>query len=342
MNKKLNGVIIGLGKIAVTSHLEAYNTPKLKKIINIIGGVDISKERREEVEKKMPGIKCYRTIEECLKDFKPDFIDICVPPSLHSHYIDIAVKEGIHILCEKPFTVNFNQALKIKEKLKNKKIVFYFCHQYKYSEIWKNFKKFVDTKKPNSKVFLQFNIYRTKVDSGYDKANPDWRINKDLSGGGIFADTGVHYLYLSLWMLGFPLEITTINDNLKYLKNNVEDTSIIIMKSKSGIVEINLTWAADSRANFAYATDGERCIQYNGENVTIMGNDVVKKIKVPNATDKTTYIKQYENLILDFANSISEDVYSKEMLLEGFNSIKILNLGYKSAKTGKTVKISGK
>jgi len=142
--------------------------------------------------------------------------------------------------------------------------------------------------------------------------------------------------------VGLSIEITTINDNLKYLKNNVEDTSIIIMKSKSGIVEINLTWAADSRANFAYATDGERCIQYNGENVTIMENDVVKKMKVPNASDKTTYIKQYENLILDFAKSISENAYSKEMLLEGFNSIKILNLGYKSAKTGKTVKISGK
>jgi len=333
----LKGAIIGLGKIAQTSHVPAYLSERLKNKIIITAGVDISEKNSADFLKLIPTAKIFSDFGEMMKYADVDFVDICVPPALHSKYLNTALKYNVGIICEKPFTKDVSDAALLKRKLIDKKPVFIPCHQYKYSPVWKNFKSFSD--KNSGGNFLQFNIFRSTADQGYDRINPSWRTNKKLSGGGILSDTGTHYLYLSTWILGKPLQVSVINDTLKHKKYNVEDTSVVIIKCEKGITEINLTWAADKRANTAFISDGNRSMNYDGKKIYFYKKNKVKEIQVPDASDKRTYLAFYENLFLDFAKATVSGKFDKMPIEESYESVKLLDLCYKSAEQKKTLNI---
>jgi predicted dehydrogenase len=335
----LRGAIIGTGKIAQTGHLPAYKNEFIKNEIEIVAAVDISERNRLTIKNNYPAIHVYEYLEELFKNEKLDFIDICIPPNNHKSLIETAVKHELHILCEKPFTVGLDEAGELEYLLSNKNIVFMPCHQYKYSPIWQTFKDVIDNGNPSSKNILQFNIFRKQADPGFDSLSPDWRINDKISGGGILADTGVHYLYLVSWMLGRVLNITANTYSLKH-NYTVEDTGLIVIESEKGIAQITLTWAADRRANSARAIYNSRSIYYDGDSMYIYKDNHEKKISVPNASDKSTYILQYIHLIKEFIRKIKSEESSKEYALEAFQSILMLNSCYQSANNKKTIHLT--
>jgi len=217
------------------------------------------------------------------------------------------------------------------------KTIFFPCHQYKYSPIWKNYKNF--TEKSKSGIFLQFNIFRTTADKGFDGKNPGWRTNKKLSGGGILSDTGTHYLYLTSWILGKVKEVNVLNFKLRRNPYSVEDTSFVILYCEKGVAQINLTWAADRRANSAFISDGKNSLTYDGKKMFRCENEKTKEISVPDASDKRTYITFYEDLFLDFAFALNKNKFDKSQIEESFESVRILENCYKSAEIKKSIRL---
>ena len=113
----IKGVILGLGKIALTGHIPAYLSGRVKSRIKITGGADISKPNREAFSKLIPGARVFSSAEEIFKDGRFDFVDICVPPHLHTEYIKLALKKSLAIICEKPFTKSVSEAGSLKKKI---------------------------------------------------------------------------------------------------------------------------------------------------------------------------------------------------------------------------------
>ncbi len=333
----IKGIIIGLGKIALTGHIPAYLNGRVKSRIKITGGADISKSNREAFLKLIPGAKVFSSAEEIFKDDRFDFVDICVPPHLHSEYIKLSLKKSVAIICEKPFTRSVSEAVSLKEKIIDSKTIFFPCHQYKYSPIWSSFKKFSEPVKRG--IFLQFNIFRTTADEGFDNRNPGWRIIKKFSGGGILSDTGTHYLYLTSWILGKVKEINVSNFKLRKKPYSVEDTSFVVLKCEKGVAQINLTWAADRRANSAFITDGENSLTYDGNRMFGIRRGKISEISVPDASDKRTYIKFYEDLFLDFEKAYKTKTFDKSKVEESYNSVRILERCYKSASSKKSIRL---
>lgn len=333
----LKGAIIGLGKIAQTGHIPAYLSERVKGKIKIIGGMDISEANSKAFQKTIPDAKVFSNAEDMFKNIKIDFVDICVPPHLHTEYIKLALKNNIAIICEKPFTKSVSDAKFLKKKLIDTKTIFFPCHQYKYSPIWSNFKKFVIPVKRG--IFLQFNIFRTTADQGFDKKNPGWRTDKKFSGGGILSDTGTHYLYLTSWIMGKVKEVNVSNLKLRKKPYSVEDTSFVVLHCEKGVAQINLTWAADRRANSAFITDGENSLSYDGVKMFSFKKGKSEEISVPDASDKRTYIKFYEDLFLDFANALNKNKFDKSQIEESYQSVRILEKCYESDKIRKAVRL---
>jgi predicted dehydrogenase len=333
----LKGAIIGTGKIAMTGHMPAYTDKKLKGKIKITAAVDTSEDRRSEFAKIYPDIKTYSSIDELFNHTRVDFIDICSPPRYRNELVELAVENGVNILCEKPFAITLESAQRQKALLESNCVSFMPCHQYKYSPVWLNIKKAAEKYSVSSKVFLQFNVFRLEADKGFTPSHQDWRTDASLSGGGILADTGVHYIYLSLWMLGKPLRITSNLYNLKRKDYAVEDTAVTVLEFEKGIAEINLTWAADRRVNSARLTGADGSIYYNGKSLIRYKNENKKKIPVPDASDKSTYISYYVSLIEDFRKMIKNKKDSTPFVDEAFDSVRVLKACYLSAELNKAI-----
>lgn len=336
----LNGAIIGFGKIARTNHLSAFQSSKLGKKIRISSAFEVDTHTRETSTKLFNNIKFYESLDKMYDGEKIDFIDITTPPKYHKEVIDWAVEKGLHIICEKPFTLSLSEAKELYKSLSDSNILFVPCHQYKYSPLWKEFKSFIYELNVDDKLFLQFNVFRTGADPGINTPSNPWRLDKSVSGGGILSDTGFHYLYLSNWLMGKPIRVTAINNNLSHGKFPVEDTSQVILEYQKGIIQINLSWAYHARRNEAKLISKKGSIFYDGSNYLVKNfNGIELKISVPDASNKSHYTRLYEKIFSDFAEAIQNKNFHKEGLVDAYSTIYLLDKCYESARERKAIEL---
>jgi predicted dehydrogenase len=228
----LEGAIVGIGKIAQTGHLPAYLTKQIRERAEVVAGVDPNEQSRMIAAEQYPHLRLYENVEQLFNEEKVDFIDICATPQVHGQIINAAVRQGIHILCEKPFALSLKEAENLSNLLrKERSLAFVLGHQYRFSPLWQQMKSFLSNGKPGDKWFLQFNVFRKEADPGLHVDGPKWRTKPHISGGGMMADTGVHYLYLSLWMLGMPYSVTAQGYQLRDGDDTVEDTAFVVLES---------------------------------------------------------------------------------------------------------------
>ena len=97
--------IVGAGDIA-SFHAEVYSSLSNTKII-AVADPDIVKGR--QFTSKYGG-KAYSSLEEVLDSESIDIIDICSPDYLHIEHTTLALKEGKHVLCEKPLATSVEEA----------------------------------------------------------------------------------------------------------------------------------------------------------------------------------------------------------------------------------------
>ena len=98
--------VIGLGNAGYTLHL-----PALAGMagIEIVGGVDVSAERRERAGAKY-GLPVFSTTREMYERARPDVVCIGTPPGSHAELCLEAFSAGAHVMCEKPFVSSLSQA----------------------------------------------------------------------------------------------------------------------------------------------------------------------------------------------------------------------------------------
>jgi predicted dehydrogenase len=335
----LNGAIVGFGKIAQTGHLPAYLDDGLGKVCRVVAVAEPNSEYRQRAAKLIDGVHVYESLEQLLSIEQPDFVDICTPPDRHASAISPCASRDIHILCEKPFAASLKEATGIEEVLTGKpNLVVMPCHQYRYSPLWMHFHETIEKWGGHSRFLLQFNVYRTQPDPAYLVGNPNWRADRRVSGGGILVDTGVHYIYLALWMLGTPISISARTTRLHH-EFEVEDTALVCIECERGMAQINLTWAAGQRANSARLTHEKGSLAYDGSSLVRTIGDQSEILPVPDASDKSTYVKLYVLLIQEFVERISDGRGSGGWLGEARNTVAILGACYESAARGTSVRV---
>ena len=137
----------------------------------------------------------FSTIEALLE--KVDAVIISVPPRLAPGYVQLSLTAGKNVFCEKPAAVSSDNLRVIDESLAQGKVLAYgFNHRVHSSVI--RMKQVIDGKKLGHILWMR-GRYGKEVDDSY----PDtWRCNKDLNGGGILIDQGIHMVDLMAHLSG--------------------------------------------------------------------------------------------------------------------------------------------
>ena len=331
---------MGFGKIAQTGHLPGYQDTRLATRMKITAVAEPDPNYREAASRMIPGVHLYDSLERLLGQDKIDFVDICTPPSFHAGIIKTCVEKSVHIICEKPFTLTVQEATETEQLLReNGQIVFVPCHQYHYSPLWRHFKHATVEWAGESKFLLQFHVYRTEADPGYQADNPQWRTDPQMSGGGILADTGVHYIYLIQWLLGNPIAVTASTHRLRHQGMAVEDTALVYFESELGVASLVLTWGADKRANSARLVNARGSLNYDGQQLLKSSSSGTETLEVPDAADKSQYVQMYVSQFEDFVNRIEGKIVDTDWIEEAYHSIRILDACYRSASSGRTISL---
>lgn len=143
-------------------------------------------------------LKVAESAESIICDPKIDAIFICTPNSFNKQFTIEGLRAGKHVFCEKPpaFTAGDVDEIRQVESASGKVLMYGFNHRHHGSI--RHMKSLVESNEYGRILWMR-GRYGKSVDSTYYE---NWRAKKELAGGGILIDQGIHMLDLFLHLGG--------------------------------------------------------------------------------------------------------------------------------------------
>jgi len=155
--------------------------------------------------------KVYANIDEMIADKSIDAIYIATPPSSHKAYAIKCAEAKIPCYIEKPVAMSYAEHLEIMqafEKTNTKAFAAYYRREH---ERFKKVKELIESGAIGDVRFVHTSLYRQASES--EKLNESWRIQPEISGGGIFMDVGVHQLDILDFIFGVIKDVKVFSAN---------------------------------------------------------------------------------------------------------------------------------
>ncbi|MCR8559726.1 Gfo/Idh/MocA family oxidoreductase [Mucilaginibacter sp. BJC16-A38] len=166
--------------------------------------------------------------EEIINHPDLDVIVVCTPNFLNKDLTIRALNAGKHVFCEKPpaFTGADIEEIIIAEKNSGKVLMYGFNHRHHDSVM--HMKRLIDSNEYGKVLWLR-GRYGKSVTADYFN---QWRAKKELAGGGILMDQGIHMLDLFLFLSG-DFDVVKAEVSNLYWHMDVEDNAFVILKESA-------------------------------------------------------------------------------------------------------------
>ena len=178
------------------------------------------------------GFETAASAEDIINDPDIHAVFICTPNFLNQPLTIAALKQGKHVFCEKPPAFNASEVLDIREaeRASQKKVMYGLNHRH-HSSI-RHMKTLIDSGEYGNILWMR-GRYGKSVDQDFFE---NWRAKKEVAGGGILLDQGIHMLDLFLYLAEDFHEVQAMVSNL-YWKLDIEDNVFAIFRNnQNGIV----------------------------------------------------------------------------------------------------------
>ena len=212
--------IIGCGTIANNAHIPAY----LKnKDAEIKWFCDIIPERADAAVKKYNCGKSVYDYHEILDDPEIDAVSVCTPNNVHAPITIDFLNAGKNVLCEKPAARTYNEALTMLNA------------QHKTGKILNI--GVVTNLLPCTGISLIDDgelgrIYQVYVSFRSHRAIPGIGgafTDKEIAGGGVLIDWGVHFLDIVMYCCGDPKPKTASAEAFSILGKDIKNYNYVDM-----------------------------------------------------------------------------------------------------------------
>jgi predicted dehydrogenase len=188
------GVVVGAGFMGRT-HASAYLSRKDARIVCI---VDRDREKAEAIA-EASGCEVRSDLSQALSDWPVDFVDVCLPSTLHRQAVTAALESHAHVLVEKPFAVSLEDVDAMIQAAGGSKKRLMVAHVCRFMPQYQYLKKTVEGQtlgKP-----LVFHAWRLSEAPAWSWNN--W-LNDKAQSGGTLLDLSIHDLDVANWLFGVP------------------------------------------------------------------------------------------------------------------------------------------
>ena len=182
---------------------------------------------KEMIRSAVQEYKTFSSIDALLEN-DVDAIFVCTPNRDAPELCIKSMQRGKHVFCEKPpgrTVVDVRSIMKAEKENPGIKLMFGFNHRYHPAIIRAN--EIIGSGRLGSIINLR-GVYGK---SGGIHFRESWRNNKEISGGGILLDQGVHMLDLFRYFCGDFETVKSFLGN-SFWNFDVEDNAFVILQSK--------------------------------------------------------------------------------------------------------------
>ena len=206
--------LVGIGGMGGV-HFNAYKNMEDVRVIAVADvRCDMAREKASDY-----GAKIYASVDELLANEKPDIIDVCTPSYLHA---DIAVKAldaGIHVVCEKPMSLNTEDTKRIVEARDRSGKFFMTAHVVRFMKPYMYLKSIVDSGELGKLVYIDMKRLSEIPRWSWD----NWMQDLDRSGGTPI-DLSIHDIDFLRFVFGEPKSFTSSYHKLENCNDYVAST----------------------------------------------------------------------------------------------------------------------
>ena len=330
----LRVAIMGLGSYG-TRVADAMKDCTKAKLVGVVSGTP-SKLPAWQSKYGIPEKNCYNyeNYDNIKNNPDIDAVYIITPNALHKDAAIRIAKAGKHVICEKPMAINAKEGelmVAACKKANVKLLVGYRLHfEPKTLEIIRMRKE-----GEFGKVLFFQGL------SGFRIGDPtQWRLKKELAGGGAMMDIGIYSINGARYMIGEePIWVTaqeTKTDKVKF-KEGVDETIQFQLGFPSGALASCLSTYTMNNLDrfFLNAEKGFAELQPSTGSGPIKGRTNKGELTHPHVTHQTVQMDEMAGIILEGKQPIVP-VDGEE----GLKDLKIIDAIYAAVKSGKKVNLS--
>jgi predicted dehydrogenase len=334
--KKLGWAIVGIGNLSIHQILPAFaKCEKSKPVALVSGHPDKANKIALRYGINSKNIYNYQNYDSIRDNPEVDIIYIVLPNGMHAEYTIRGLQAGKHVLTEKPMAstpADCQKMIDAARAANRKLMVAYRCRYEPYNQ-------------EAIRIAQSGELGPTQVilaDTGWHVENPDqWRLKKDLAGGGSLMDIGIYALNASRYLSGEePTEVNAMaystpgDPRFKEVEENIN----FQLRFPSGVLA-NCTSSYGYYHQSHYRVCGAKGLLemdpatwYSGLRMRVQHGNIIEERELPEVDHFAAEMDHMSDCVM----------HNKEPLTpgeEGLRDITIMMAIYEAARTGKTVKL---
>jgi glucose-fructose oxidoreductase len=277
------------------------------------------------------GAYSYDRYEECLEHV--DAVFIALPNSMHADYTIRAANAGVHVLCEKPMAVTSRECRRMIDACRRNRVRLMIAYRLHFEQINLKVVDLVRRGRIGDPKFFNSSFAMT-VRPG------DIRTKRSMGGGTLY-DIGVYCINAARYLFrAEPTEVTAISVNAAGPKlKEIDESTGALLRFEGDRVAAFITSfnAADVGAYRIVGTKGEIRVDPAYEYAEGLGYELTVNGKT--TRERIGRRDQFAAELLYFSDCILDGREPEPSGEEGLQDVRIVEALYRSADTGRAVRM---
>ncbi|MCG7498314.1 oxidoreductase [Vibrio sp. Of7-15] len=336
--------VIGYGFSAKTFHIPFVSSlPEFELAA-------ISTSNHDAVMRDWPSAQHYASADELIVNSDAELVIITAPNDVHFDLAQKALKNGKHVILEKPFVTNVADGEALITLAAEKKLVLSVYHNRRWDGDFLTVKKMIEEKR-----FGDLKHFESHFDRFRPKVRQRWR-EQTTNGGGILFDLGSHLLDQALVLFGVPDAITAQCEMMREGSINVDYFHVVMHYPNLLVTLHGDLFSAGPNKRFSVKGTGgsyekygmdpqEGCLiagtlpnkeKWADESPDQYGHFYCEEGDETVVTESGSYQKYFQEVVQAVRFNSSPPVKAEEALW----NIKLIELAMESSRLGKTLSVN--
>ncbi|MDF7819853.1 Gfo/Idh/MocA family oxidoreductase [Runella sp. MFBS21] len=200
MSKEIKWGMIGCGNVTEKKSGPAFSKVPHSELVAVMGR---NPEKAADYAQRHGVPKWYSDVDALINDPEVDAIYIATPPDVHLDYATRAMKAGKAVYVEKPMARNAAECEAMNQISRETGVPLFVAYYRRALPYFLKLKELVEQKVVGDIRLVTVQIhYQAYAEEVGENAQPRWRVNPQISGGGHFHDLASHQFDFLEYLLG--------------------------------------------------------------------------------------------------------------------------------------------
>ena len=309
--------LVGCGRISQSYVQAAMTCPTLK----LVGVMDTRPEAARSTG-EVAECRTFTDLESFARESGAEGVIICAPPAEHRPIACTLLQAGMHVLCEKPFSTNWEDAVAMVNTATELDLVLMMASKFRYVEDVIRAKAII-----TSGMLGEIQFYENRF-CGKVNMKDRWNSDPQVGGGGVLIDNGTHSVDIVRYLMG-PIGMVHAQEGKRIMQLPVEDTvclSFLTRQQVNGTVYLSWSINVDSGGYInIYGTDGALSIGWKETKYQHHGHPEWVTFGVG-----YNKVDAFKNQVLNFVETVRGSAEPVITMEDGLASVKVVEAAYQS------------